>query len=49
VVVDFSPRADGLKVPNLRSVVRYRDLDEGDEKLSCAGTIDAYVRGVVEA
>jgi len=49
VVVDYAPRADGLKVPILRSVARYRDLDEGDEKLSCAGTIDAYVRGVVEA
>jgi len=49
VVVDFSPKADGLKVPNIRTLARYRDLDEGDEKLSCAGTIDAYVRGVVEA
>ena len=49
VVVDFSPRVDGLKVPLVRSLARYRDLDEGDEKLSCAGTVDAYVRGVVEA
>jgi len=25
--------------------VRYADL-EGDDKIGCAGTIDAYVRGV---
>lgn len=49
VVVDFSRKEDGLKVPLLRSLARYKDLAEGDEKLSCAGTIDAYVRGVIEA
>jgi hypothetical protein len=47
VVVDFSPTEDGLRVPVIRQLSRYKDLAEGDEKLSCAGTIDAYVRGVV--
>jgi len=48
VVVDFSPSSDGLRVPLVKSLARYKDLAEGDEKLSCAGTVDAYVRGVVE-
>src|SRR5262249_45231194 len=29
------------------SVVRYIDLPEGDEKVSCAGTVDAYVQGLI--
>lgn len=49
VVVDFSPGRDGLKVPLVRSVARYHELEEGEDKLTCAGTIDAYVRGLVEA
>ena len=47
VVIDFSDVGDGLKVPLVRSVARYSDLDEGEDKLTCAGTIDAYVRGEV--
>ena len=27
----------------------YKDLPGGDDKLSCAGTIDAYVRGTIGA
>jgi hypothetical protein len=29
------------------SVVRYSELQGGDDKLTCAGTVDAYVRGVM--
>ena len=29
------------------SVRRYSDLGDGDDKLTCAGTIDAFVRGMV--
>ena len=48
VTVDFSPGRDGLKTPLVRNLFRYKDLPGGDDKLSCAGTIDAYIRGVVE-
>ena len=46
VSIDFSPCACGAKGPSIRdNVVRYADL-EGDDKIGCAGTIDAYVRGL---
>jgi hypothetical protein len=46
VSIDFSPCACGAKGPSIRdNVVRYADL-EGDDKIGCAGTIDAYVRGM---
>lgn len=48
VSVDFSPGKDGLKVPIVRRVARYQDLEEGEDKLSCAGTMEAYVHGMVE-
>jgi hypothetical protein len=36
----------GRSSPSVRdSITRYSDLPGGD-KISCAGTIDAYVRGV---
>lgn len=44
VTADFSP-GDNLIGPLIRSVSRYQDLEEGEDKLSCAGTIDSYVRG----
>ncbi|GMU79388.1 MAG: hypothetical protein AMXMBFR46_21800 [Acidimicrobiia bacterium] len=44
VVADFS-------TPNVSvvegSVARYSELEGGDDKLTCAGTVDAYVRGVM--
>jgi hypothetical protein len=49
VVVDFAPTEDGLRVPVVRQLARFKDLPEGEDKESCAGTIDAYVRGVIEA
>ncbi len=46
IAVDDSPCACGSKGPSIRDdIARYADL-EGDDKIGCAGTIDAYVRGV---
>jgi hypothetical protein len=46
VSIDFSPCACGHKGPSIRdNIARYADL-EGDDKIGCAGTVDAYVRGV---
>lgn len=46
VSIDFSPCACGTSGPSIRdNIARYADL-EGDDKIGCAGTIDAYVRGV---
>jgi len=44
VTADFSS-GDGLTGPLITSVARYQELEEGEDKLSCAGTLDAYVRG----
>ncbi|MCP1572933.1 hypothetical protein RB25_13570 [Herbaspirillum rubrisubalbicans] len=49
VVIDFSPTADGVTCPHVVTMTRYKDLPGGDDKLSCAGTIDAYVRGSIGA
>jgi hypothetical protein len=46
VSIDFSACACGNRGPSIRdNIVRYADL-EGDDKIGCAGTVDAYVRGV---
>ena len=46
ISIDFSPCACGTKGPSIRdNIVRYADL-EGDDKIGCAGTVDAYVRGL---
>jgi hypothetical protein len=46
VSIDFGPCACGSKGASIRdNIVRYADL-EGDDKIGCAGTVDAYVRGV---
>jgi hypothetical protein len=46
VHVDFGPCVCGARGPSIRDdVTRYTDL-EGDDKIGCAGTVDAYVRGV---
>jgi hypothetical protein len=47
VKVDYGKCACGHQGPTVgSSIVRYSDLPGGD-KISCAGTIDAYVRGAV--
>lgn len=44
--IDFGPCACGHASPSIRDdVTRYADL-EGDDKIGCAGTVDAYVRGL---
>jgi len=46
VSIDFSPCACGSRSPSINdSIARYADL-EGDDKIGCAGTVDAYVRGM---
>ncbi len=49
VTADYGRCACGRPGPTVRdSVARYSELEGGDDKLSCAGTMEAYVRGVVE-
>jgi hypothetical protein len=46
ISIDFGPCACGNRGPSVRdNIVRYADL-KGDDKIGCAGTVDAYVRGV---
>jgi hypothetical protein len=46
ISLSFEPCGCGRKGPSVRdNIVRYADL-EGDDKIGCAGTVDAYVRGV---
>ncbi len=45
IALDYSPCACGNKGPSIRdTIARFADL-QGDDKIGCAGTIDAYVRG----
>jgi hypothetical protein len=44
--VRFGPCECGATSPSIRDdIYRYSDL-EGDDKIGCAGTVDAYVRGM---
>jgi hypothetical protein len=46
IALDHAPCACGNASPSIRDdITRYADL-EGDDKIGCAGTVDAYVRGV---
>ena len=46
IAVDYGKCACGNRSPSIRdNITRYADLPGGD-KISCSGTIDAYVRGV---
>jgi hypothetical protein len=47
VTVDFSPSPAGRVAPGVLEIARYSELEGGDDKLTCAGTIDAFVRGAV--
>jgi hypothetical protein len=49
VKVDFSPGRDDIRTAVVQQIARYQDLEEGEDKLSCAGTMEEYVRGAVEA
>ena len=46
IALDYGPCQCGNKGPSIRDdIARYADL-EGDDKIGCAGTVDAYVRGL---
>jgi len=47
IQVDFSPCPCGRPSPTVTDVVRYMDLPEGDDKLTCSATVESYVRGVI--
>jgi hypothetical protein len=47
VVVDYDPSPTGRAVPAVTEIARYSDLEGGDDKLTCAGTIDSFVRGAI--
>ncbi|MBO0852832.1 MAG: hypothetical protein J2P18_03595 [Nocardia sp.] len=47
ICLDLDPCACGAASPSIRNtIVRYADLTAGDDKIGCAGTVDAYVRGL---
>lgn len=46
IEVDFSPCSCGHASPSIAdNITRYADI-KGDDKIGCAGTVDAYVRGL---
>lgn len=45
VVVEFGGGIDDVRTTLVHKVARYADLEEGEGKLTCAGSIDSYVRG----
>lgn len=46
ISLDLGPCACGNAGPTVRdNIVRYADI-KGDDKIGCAGTVDAYVRGL---
>jgi hypothetical protein len=46
ISLDYSPCTCGNRGPSIKdNIARFADL-EGDDKIGCAGTIDAYVRGL---
>lgn len=49
VRVEFGSGLGGVRVPVVHEINRYADLEEGEDKLTCAGSIDSYVRGSIGA
>ncbi len=47
VTMDFSPSPAGRLAPAVTEITRYSELEGGDDKLTCAGTIESFVRGAV--
>lgn len=46
VTLDYGPCACGNRGPSISdNIARYADIS-GDDKIGCAGTVDAYVRGM---
>lgn len=48
VTVDYETSPGGRSGPAILDISRYSDLQGGDDKLTCAGTIDSFVRGAVD-
>lgn len=47
ISIDYSPCKCGNSSPSIAdNIARYADLKDGDDKIACSGTVDAYVRGV---
>lgn len=47
ISIDYAPCTCGNAGPSIRdNIARYQDLKDGDDKIACSGTVDAYVRGV---
>lgn len=49
VVLDYDPSPSGRHGPAVLEIGRYSELQGGDDKLTCAGTIESFVRGAVDA
>jgi hypothetical protein len=49
VQVNFSECTCGLSSPSVITCSRYTGAAGSDDKLSCAGTMDLYIRGVIDA
>jgi len=47
VTVDYEPGPLGRPAPAVVDIARYSELEGGSDKLTCAGTIDSFVRGAV--
>ena len=47
VVMDYDPSLTGSHRSRRHRDCRYSELQGGDDKLTCAGTIDSFVRGAV--
>jgi hypothetical protein len=47
VQIDYGTCPCGRSSPSVWDIARFRDLGVDDDKLNCAGTIDAYVRGAI--
>jgi hypothetical protein len=47
VVMDYDRSPQGRNGPAVLEIARYSELQGGDDKLTCAGTIDSFVRGAV--
>lgn len=48
VVIDYGPSKSGRRSPAVLEITRYSELQGGDDKLTCAGTIDSFVRGAAD-
>ncbi|HET9629592.1 MAG TPA: hypothetical protein VFP14_08940, partial [Novosphingobium sp.] len=49
VIVEFGGGIDDVRTTMVHKIARYADLEEGEDKLTCAGSIDSYVRGSLPA